>query len=427
MGSKAAKQSSQWCNVEDRPAGAAKHLSAFRLVIRSTLRLLLLAPLHACAPSADSNQNAATAAPQPPDTLPTLVAISTEPTCPRCTIEIDSVATIGLSTDSVFPMDFAFIVEGADQHFYVAPLSDGMKIGKYDGEGDLQTIFAGRGEAPHQFRALSEMAASPDSMLLILGINRATWYRLDSLTATHQQLSATLNQARALAFRAHHFVATNSGGMPGELLYSEPPPNGTQLGVSLTPSHSEFGTVAGLRMLSHITGDEREWLTISQFFSPTVDVWRGAQRVRHVRLPAPWYRVYDGLEPWKPTRHGVPAGELITSTQSIWRDKHGLVWTITSLPDADLPPDYLHTDRSLVTSKESDAPPPRSRPIREQSDAIVAVYALSDSTITLIASHRFDQNVNRFLSDSVLSESTNPEPGLTRFILYRFRLSGYSP
>jgi hypothetical protein len=315
---------------------------------------------------------------------------------------------------------------GADQRFYAAPLSIEQKIGAYDWHGALLAVFGGHGEAPGKYLAPGVLIPSPDTMLLVLGFNQAVWYQLDSLTGENRRLPYALNQPRGIAFGDKRFVTTSTGGMPGALFLSEPFPGGSQLGTSSSPLRSQFTTVAGLRMFRHITGDEREWFTMAQFLSPTMEVWQRGRRVRQVLLPAPWYEPY-GVEAWEPVRRGIPAPEVITVTKSVWRDQRGLLWTITAVPDAHLPPHYRDTDRGAASEGPAKSPAPVVRPIREQNDAVIAVYLVTDSSVALIASQRFDQNLNRFLSDSVLAESTYPEPGLTRFSLYRFRLSGFLP
>jgi len=375
--------------------------------------------------------------PKPPDQaqnwiddgIPMIEARSTLPTCPACIIELDSMFTIGLPTDTVFPSDgLASIVGGADHRFYVAPLSVEQKIGQYDRHGRLLAMFGGHGEAPGKYYAPAAIAASPDSMLLVLDINQVLWFRLDSLTAEHGPLGDFPNQGGLLAFRGRRFVATSSGGMPGELMYSEPKPDGTQLGVSVSPHTSMTDTEAQLRMWRVITGTDSMWLTMSQKFEAVVEVWQGFQIVRRIRLPAPWYPPY-GIEATAASTAGSANGAVWPVTQSIWLDREGVLWTITSVADSTGSVDRRAGGGRSPTEKEilAGAPRPVVSPLRGRFDAVVTAYLISDSTVSLIASARVDPYLVSILSDSVLAERANPEPGLTSFTLYRYALRGYAP
>lgn len=359
------------------------------------------------------------------DTIPTIRANSLSPTCSSCTIELRPMFSIGHPLDSVFPPDGDIrIAEGADHRFYVAPLSVDQKIGQYDREGRLLAVFGGHVEEPGKYYTPAAIAASPDSMLLVLDRNQVIWYHLDSLTAEHAQLGDFPNQGGLLAFRKRRFVATSSGGMPGELLYSDPNPNGTQIGTSASPSTSRIDREAELRMWRVITGTDSTWFTASWRFEPLVEEWDRLGKRRRFVLPAPWYPRYD-LRAAQAAMEG-PNAPVLPVMRALWRDTQGLLWTITSIADRDLVADgsgarNQPTERDLLRGstggwRQAD---------EDRFDAIVAAYAISDSSISLVSSARFDPLLVAFLSDTVLAGLSHPEPGLTQFTLFRIDLTGY--
>ncbi len=358
------------------------------------------------------------------DGIPMIEASSTLPTCPACTIELDSLFTIGNPSDTVFPADgLTFIVEGAEHRFYVAPLSVEQKIGQYDRHGRLLAMFGGHGEAPGKYYAPAAIAPSPDSMLLVLDINKVLWFRLDSLTAELGPLGDFPNQGGLLAFRDRRFVTTSSGGMPGELLYSEPKPDGTQIGVSVSPHISMTDTESELRMWRAITGSDSVWLTASWHFAPVVELWNEFRRVRRFVLPAPWWPTggAEGTTPFSTT--------IAPLTRAIRLDAAGRLWTLTSVPDSAYVAAAARTtskpvsEREILQQRSVGAEPLTLR----RFNTVVAVYQLSDTTVSLVASQRFEPTLVSFLSDTILAGTSRSEPGMTQLSIYSYTLRGLSP
>lgn len=354
---------------------------------------------------------------------PRLRALSDAPTCPSCEIQLDSFAVIGTSVDTVFPMGGAMIVQGADQAFYVAPMSEQLKVGRYGWTGQLELLLGGRGEAPGKYYSPAGMAASPDSQLLVVSEGRVVWYDMGSLNAVTLPLAVTLNQPSVVAMRGRRFVATTTGGvgMLGQLFYSEPGPSGTPIGRSTSPITATKESVGGIEMFRSLTAsDTLTVLTTRRFLEPILEVWSvGAGRVREIELPAPWYPKYD-LNALTPAAAGASQVELVPMTFHVWKDAEGLVWTLTSVPDDQR---SKEVEPSNPNGSRSEGVRSTSRPLRDQGDGVVAVYAVSDTAVHLVASARFDALLTFFLSDSVVAERSYPDQGSTRFILHKLRLN----
>jgi hypothetical protein len=332
---------------------------------------------------------------------------------------------IGTSVDTVFPMGGATIVQGADQAFYVAPMSEELKVGRFGWTGQLGMLLGGRGEAPGQYHSPAGMAASPDSQLVVVSVGRVVWYDLRSLQAVTLPLSVTLNQPSVVALTGRRFVATTTGGvgMLGQLFYSDPGPAGTPIGSSTSPITPTKESVDGIEMFRSLTAsDTLTMLTTRRFLEPILEVWSvGKGRIREVELPAPWYPKYE-LSALAPAAAGASQVELVPMTFHVWRDVEGLVWTLTSVPDSKRSKQVVAAVSPGSHGVRSEGVRAGPRPLRDQGDGVVAVYEVSDTSVRLVASARFDALLTFFLSDSVVAERSYPDQGSTRFILHKLRL-----
>ncbi|MDX2263060.1 MAG: hypothetical protein SFU84_15315 [Gemmatimonadales bacterium] len=384
----------------------------------------MLGMLAACGRTADEVvPSTATAADPLPATAPLLRSSSDEPTCPTCDIVLDSLFTVGFSDDTVFPLVPASVVQGADQQFYIHPMSDQLKIGRYDWKGALTLLFGGQGEAPGQYGSAGTLAAAPDSQLLLVEYRKVHWYDLQTLESSAEPVPMPLNQPALIAFSGRRFLATTTGGvgMSGEIYLSTPNPGGLVLGRSTAPTVPNTATVGGASMFRHVTGRvPGEFYTIGWFLAPTLERWTTSGGLRdRVELPAPWFVPY-GVEALI-ERDAKPRAAPLAGTTSLWQDGSQRVWTVTRVPDPrtiGLPPPKVVSDADAhrgVQAEETLAP-------NQRADAVIAAYEISDSSVSLLTSKRFDQRVLGFLSDSIVVERSFPEPGLARFVVYRLRL-----
>jgi len=393
-------------------------------MIRRVVAASYLVLLPACGRAEDKVvSSTATPADPLPAIAPLLQAASTEPTCPTCDIVLDSLFTVGLSNDTVFPIELAHVVQGADQQFYIHPLSDQLKIGRYDWKGRLTRLFGGHGEAPGQYRFAGTLAAAPDSQLLLVEYRKVHWYDLRTLESSAEPVPVPLNQPALIALSGRRFLATTTGGvgMAGEIYLSTPNPEGLVLGRTTSPRRSNTETMGGASMFRHVTGRvPGEFYTIGWFLAPTLERWTTSGGLKdRVELPAPWFVPYgiDALI----ERDAKPRAAPLAGTTSLWQDGSQRIWTVTRVPDPrtiGLPPPQVVSDADAhrgVQAEETLAP-------NQRADAVIAAYEISDSSVSLLTSKRFDQRVLGFLSDSIVVERSFPEPGLARFVVYRLRL-----
>ena len=352
-----------------------------------------------------------------------------EAACAGCTVVIESLATIGALSDTIFPVGLSYLVQGADQRFYAGPLSERFAVGRYGRDGRLQSLLGGRGEAPGEWPAISGLAASPDSLLLVLGVSTVVWFDLDSTTWTQSRSPVILNQPSLVALRGKRFAGTSTGGIQGELFFSEPQPSGQMLGRSSAPTGNGFQTEAQVRMFRVAARqDSQRIVTVSQYLSPTLQVWSAdSGLLAHGELPAPWFVPY-GMDAWDAIAAGLSGEEVLTMTTGVWVDAAGRLWTVTSVPDPRLPPVEARLSALAKRQKTEmpEAPGSPGEPSAVQ-DAIIAVYELSAGKVTLLAWRRFDTALTTIVSDSVVAQVSVPDPLLTRFVLYQMKFVDSTP
>ena len=395
------------CRFESR--GDHLHASSRAWALRGVVFALIA--FAACVDDSDVQRASDRSASSPDSSsIPVIWNSDTIPSCSSCKIQIEHFASIGSPDDTAFAYMMAEIVEGADQRFYVGPMSGGQRIGVFDWSGTLLKLFSRRGEAPGRHQGISAMATTPDSMLVVLGSNIAIWFPLPEGAPQTVVLPYTQNEPRVAAFRGHIFSAAVGTPIRRGFFSSFGRDSTIAFGDSLPAPTPGTLTLDQRRAYRQLTpaAKNRFW-AMSSSLEPLVEEWTvDGTLLRRYRLPAPWFKTH-GLEIYPDLqKHGI-RGVRVSVGRSIWRDKEGRLWTITQVSDPDWAlvrdqPGVSGFDRSKVT------------------DAVIAVYEVTDSTIDLLAKRQVDQALGRFLSDSVVAEVLYPDNDVTHFNLFRFRL-----
>ncbi|MCA9763926.1 MAG: hypothetical protein KC544_12440 [Gemmatimonadetes bacterium] len=260
-------------------------------------------------------------------------------------------------------------------------------------------------------------------------MSTVVWFDLDSTTWTQSRSPVILNQPSLVALRGKRFAGTSTGGIQGELFFSEPQPSGQMLGRSSAPTGNGFQTEAQVRMFRVAARqDSQRIVTVSQYLSPTLQVWSAdSGLLAHGELPAPWFVPY-GMDAWDAIAAGLSGEEVLTMTTGVWVDAAGRLWTVTSVPDPRLPPveERLSALAKRQKTEMPEAPGSPGEPSAVQ-DAIIAVYELSAGKVTLLAWRRFDTALTTIVSDSVVAQVSVPDPLLTRFVLYQMKFVDSTP
>lgn len=372
----------------------------------------LLAALGACA---DAPRGDAT--PEVSMPLRTIEARDTVAECRECRIVLDSIASIGLETDSVVPSDPADIVEGVDQAFYVTTMTERARVGVYDWQGKLVRLLGRTGEGPGELKAAISVAASRDSFLAVLDYSRILWYSLGGGEPITRVLPIPIAEFRTIALPGRGLVVAAEQRMPGRaFLYVD------TLGVMHPFGDSLKAPRSGLEeyMPHSLTVRDRSgFFAMPYYVTPRLDEWElSGKLVRRYELPAPWFEPYTRDRLRDLGRLG-PRGMRIAISNGAWRDANGLLWTIATVPD---PRWKIVADTGDKDERGEVHAPYWGYDRRQVQDAVIAVYRLTDSSVTLVASQRVDFPLSRFLSDSVVAERKYIDRGAPVFNLFRYRL-----
>ncbi|MES2305613.1 MAG: hypothetical protein V4558_08900 [Gemmatimonadota bacterium] len=346
-------------------------------------------------------------------------ARDTTPACPQCVIALDSLTTLGLEDDSVTPRDPTSVVQGADQLFYVAPMSEQGRVGVYGWDGHLVRLLGRTGDGPGELRWAASVAAAPDGSLGVLDFNRILWYPLLGGAPITQVLDQPLGEFRTLALPGRGLVVATEQSMPGRaFVYVDSLGNRRDFGDSLK-ARATVGDGFAPHSLAASGGGH--FYAMPWYNTPRIDEWdTNGRLLRRYQLPAPWFTPY-GIEPLRELQRVGVRGLRLAISSSAWRDRAGLLWTITNVADprwkvvADIgQKDELGARQPLLSGYDK----------RLVQDAIIAVYRVTDTSVALVASRRVDMPLSRFLSDSVVAERTQAGREDVGFNLFRYRLRG---
>jgi hypothetical protein len=356
------------------------------------------------------------------DTL-TRNPLSDVPSCRQCRISISPIAEIGSVEDTVVPVVLADVAEGMDQHFYVGPVSEPSKVAEFGWDGSLIRLIGHRGKGPGELTGIGHVVATSDSLIGAFSINRIVWFPLSGQPPITETVAQPLDDARLVGLAGRRVVGSNRSSNLRTFVAYGPDGRGRTFGDTngFDPAGPRtFRSGMGSRWLAD--AGSGIW-TVSEYFAPIFEQWSfDGHRTRRLRLPASWFTPYGPDQLNKLAQFGIRSVPIAT-TKSAWRSRDGYLWTITQVPD-----------RKWRFSLDSATTPPgltrTGRPIRSfygfdrdlVLDAVLAVYSVTDSTATLIASQQVDQALTQFLSDSVIAQETYPDGLSSTIRLFRFRL-----
>ena len=86
---------------------------------------------------------------------PRTIVVPDTPSCPRCSLELTRIVTIGQSGDSISPDLYATVARSSANRYFVAPIDVPGAIGVYDQRGRLTGIIGRSGQGPGEFREIS--------------------------------------------------------------------------------------------------------------------------------------------------------------------------------------------------------------------------------------------------------------------------------
>lgn len=311
------------------------------------------------------------------------IEITSRPTCPRCTIQLVPVATLGdadgpgaLGTPSVVAMD-------RQGYFYVSTMEASGEFVVFSSAGKYVKTVGRRGSGPGEFRFIRRIVPYGDKVHVFdSGLNR--WSTLGSegevvtsatiptpLGALVLNDSLTLVNAKILS-RELVGVPLHLVSVKGEILRS--------FGADGTVFRLDI-PLMGWRQLAK-SGSDRIWAAyLTQY---VIDQWdvEGNKRIELARQ-ADWFKPHfrgavesrtdDAPSPW---------------IAAIHEDRQGRLWTLVAVAD----PNYNATlERRQMTDGIRYIP----KDLNRYFDTVIEV--IDPKAGRLIASQRLDQHITHFL------------------------------
>jgi hypothetical protein len=86
---------------------------------------------------------------------PRTIVVPDAPSCPKCSIELAKVVTLGKSGDSISPDLFATVARSSKNRYFVAPIDAPGAIGIYDQRGTFTGTIGRSGQGPGEFREIA--------------------------------------------------------------------------------------------------------------------------------------------------------------------------------------------------------------------------------------------------------------------------------
>jgi hypothetical protein len=360
------------------------------------------------------------------DTITAVTPTTDRPACPRCEILIDSIGSIGSETDSIYPQSFSQVIEGADDLYYVAPVSARSRIAVFNTRGELVRMQGHAGDGPEELRQIGAIAPTKDSQLVVLSGVRFVYFAAGGRPVATKPLPQWLTQPRMVVQPdGTIIVATGSPELRNFEAYSPATGRVVTFGDSTAMGADSSWQRNALLTRWIALANGGSFLSIPEKLTTVVDQWtESGQFVRRYRLPAPWYGKTEERDLDDLRKYGI-RGSRAALTTAIWADSRGLLWTLTSIRDP-----RWQLEKGVDSSTGHGAEPRQAGywgfDRRKVRDGVIAVYALTDSSVRLISSRQVDIPFSSFLSDSVLTETVYADRNFTTYNLFRFRLRGFT-
>lgn len=341
-------------------------------------------------------------------------------TCPTCEIEIRWIGSIGDESDSIFPTVSAKLRSLAAGQYVVCPVSERRRLAIFDSAGVLARLAAKGGEGPGELTGCSDVTFGPDSLAMVQHGNRLVWFSAEQWTPVDTRvLARRIPGGNLLALDNRRFVSTQSMRRTPRFLTNLGSDSVRGFGISNVDS--TMPDLEGYPTAVLVPLEGTRFLALDSYFRPSMEEWDAAtgEQLRRYLLPAPWFREYD-YALYQQWLVGGPSEVAMPITYGAWRDSLGRLWTVTQVTDADW---KLREDVRAIEGEGVRRVPYWGGDDRAMLDAIVAVYELTDSTVSLLTWKRFDEPLNGILQSGVLYARSWPDRDRVSFALYRARLT----
>jgi len=260
------------------------------------------------------------------------VVVPTQPTCPRCRIDLTRVVTLGTRDDAGSIPSKPFSIARDSQHrYYVVAVERPGPTFVYDSGGHFLRRLGGEGEGPGEFVRPRLVLIAPGDTILVFdeALGRETVF-----SPSHQVIrTAPVPQALwSGVVLQDGTIALNADVRDRERI-GLPIHAFDRVGNYLRSFGSDKPLVVpsqlslNLRWLAPANLPDMLWVA-PEAHRYVIELWGidGRKRKALERKP-PWFRPYEAF--WSVTPDAAPA-PLISG---LWQDRRGYVWVVLRVPD----------------------------------------------------------------------------------------------
>lgn len=329
--------------------------------------------------------------------------ITSVPSCPRCKIELDSVATLATPDSVDVGASYVVAVDSRGRFHWLA--QDGSRVALFDRSGHFLRAYGRRGRGPGEFSTAAELVVGPADSVFVLDrdLRQVTIFNadlsyagrvpLDGFGLTFALLSSGDFVVNAIANSRSTFglplqVVPRRAGAP-HWFGSRP----SDIGPSRTES-SQRAIAAGHRgaiwSIVPLTYQIEEWTS-------------GGSKTRSFQRLA---------EPFNNTRRSQSSQQPKAWVASVNQDKTGSLWTVMTIVTR--PPTTARSGRRATERSEF------GMPDLTPYDSVIEV--IDPATGRLVAAKRFERRSFGLRGDHLV-ELREREDGSAAAVVFRYRVT----
>ncbi|HEU4630222.1 MAG TPA: hypothetical protein VFS08_10800 [Gemmatimonadaceae bacterium] len=141
---------------------------------------------------------------------PAAVVIESSPSCPRCSLEVTRIATLGAAEDPSGLFHAFDLDHDGRGRFIAAPADDRSQFLPYDARGRLIRVVGRSGEGPGEFRGIFRVTVGPGDTLHVFDDGLARWTVLSPDLKLARTTRLPLVPQRAVLLRSDRLVVRAS-------------------------------------------------------------------------------------------------------------------------------------------------------------------------------------------------------------------------
>jgi len=337
--------------------------------------------------------------------------ISNSPACSTCSIVAHRDVTV--TPPETAPSFFSptqVVIDSRGNHYVADPMG-ARSIAVFDRRGAFLATLGKAGGGPGEFQRVEGLLVDAHDSIHVFGVNHTVFNSSRVLVRASQdfdgaRISRGLGLADGRLLLHGTFASARHRGQPlhvtdgrGRVVRS--------FGAGGEPYSASASPLLTARALA-IADGASVWTARRNVYE--LERWSlDGQLLETIARRPPWHA------PWIRWNSRTDVEPPPARLMSLWRDRTGLVWTLSRVADAQWKP---VPGRSL--GKEAPFPP--AGEIREREDTILEV--IDPRSRRLVTSRRFDEAFDHFLPDGRIAELTEDDHGIVILRLWRPEITG---